>query len=337
MEVSEQCKSRKSGALKRVFVSPGHNDPSEPVYGLARELRNLGIKVYPPDQSMTDDPLKWLKFSLQSQALVFNRYDNGNGLYLQRQLYRAKMCGCITVRWWVGTDVLNCLESEATRQVARAVDRAVDLNIAVSPHLVTELQEIGIQAEYVPSFCDFSALGAHTPSPFPKGVLSYLPTHRRTFYGEKYLIAAIEAHPDLQFFVIADESHALAHYPNVTSLGWVDDLQDIWSRVGMLLRVTEHDGMPRMVLEALARSRYVIYSEVFEGCWYADSTERVLAHLNTFKALDQPNEDGPAIVSFSKAASALFVSKIEVALENAWSLKRLWQLMNAYRQVGQDI
>ncbi|GAA3974002.1 hypothetical protein GCM10022278_33850 [Allohahella marinimesophila] len=334
MDASAPLETAKPVALKRVFVSPGHNDPSEPINGLARELRSLGVKVYPADLSMTDDPYQWLNYALRSQILVFNRYDNGDGRYLQRQLYRAKLLGCSAVRWWVGTDVLNCLESQHTMQVAREVDAAVDLNIAVSPHLVTELRDIGIEAEYVPSFCDFSALPDNAPSPLPKGVLTYLPTHRRAFYGEAVLIAAIEANPDLEFLVIADESHALAHYPNVTSLGWIDDLRDIWSRVGLLLRVTEHDGMPRMVLEALARSRYVIYSEVFEGCWFAKSTEQVLEHLDNFKALGDPNLHGPSIVKFSKSAKFQYLEKLENQLRPGFSLIRFWQQLQAYKKLG---
>lgn len=332
-EASAQSQTGKPVALRRAFLSPGFNDPSEPVYGLARELRNLGITVYPADPAMTDDPYKWLSYAMRSQVLVFNRYDNCDGRYLQRQLYRAKLLGCTIVRWWVGTDVLNCLQSEYTMQVAREVDEAVDLNIAVSPHLVTELREIGIDAEYVPSFCDFSTYQDEPPSKLPKGVLTYLPTKRRAFYGEAILVAAIEANPDLEFFVVADESHSLSHYPNVHSLGWVEGLQDIWPRIGILLRVTEHDGMPRMVLDALARGRHVIYSEIFDGCWYAKKTEQVLEYLQTFKALDEPNIKGPAVVHFSKNANTQYVQKIEKHLNRGFSLRRLLRLISVYKRL----
>ena len=332
LETSVNPETGKPVALRRVFLSPGSRDRSEPMYGLARELTSLGIKVYPSDQTMADDPYQWLNSAFRGQAFVFTRYFNYDGRYLRRQIYRAKMLVCMVVRWWVGSDVLNCLESEQTMRVARQVDKAVDLNITVSPHLVTELRDIGIKAEYVPSFCDFTALQDASPATLPKGVLTYLPTNRRAFYGEEALIAAIEANPDLEFFVIADESHALKHYPNVHSLGWVDDLQSIWSQVGLLLRVTEHDGMPRMVLDALARSRYVIYSESFDGCWFAKSPDQVLKHLEAFKALEAPNVEGPAVVNISKNANHQYAKLIEKHLRSG-DLKRRWQVMKAYWQL----
>ncbi|WP_166259501.1 glycosyltransferase family 4 protein [Marinobacter salicampi] len=329
--MSMKPEANKNLLLKRVLLAQGSADYSDPVHGLAKEFQDQGIDVLLAGDSLSADTTKWLNLALRSQALIFIRYQIGDGHYLQRQLYRAKLLGCAVVRWWVGTDVLNCLASEETMSAARAVDHAVDLNIAVSPHLVTELRDIGIKAEYVPSLCDLKEIESAPAAELPKGVLTYLPTKRRTFYGEEVLINAVEANPDLQFYVVGDESHSLQHYPNVTSLGWVDNLEHVWPEVGVLLRITKHDGMPRMVLEALARSRYVIYSEPFKGCWFARAPEEVSEHLEYFKSLKTLNRIGPTITHhFSATAGSIYTESLTRLIKPALSLTRLKAMLAAF-------
>lgn len=310
--------------LKRVLLAQGSTQPSDPIIGLAKEFRGQGIQVLLGGGPLSFNPVRWMNLAMRSQAIVFIRYDNGDGCFVQSQLYRAKLFGRPVVRWWVGTDVLNSISSEDAIRAARHIDQAVDLNIAVSPHLVTELQEIGIEAQYVPSLCETGSFENAPVEDLPQGVLSYLPTGRRAFYGEDVVISAIEANPDLPFFIVGDQSHALQHYPNVTSLGWTENLDDIWSKVGLLLRVTEHDGMPRMVLDALARSRYVIYSEVFEGCWHARSAKEVLEHLKYFRTQTTLNEAGPGITeSLSATAGALYTESLTRIIHHPLSPGRL--------------
>ena len=332
--VSKRPAVNKTVSLRRVLLMKGGSDRSEPIYDLARELNDLGVNVHVVDQALSAYTLKWLYFARRSGAFVFVRYHNSDDkFFFQRQLYRAKLLGCTVVRWWVGSDVLYSRESEQTLRVARAIDGAVDLNITVSPHLVTELGEIGIEAEYVPSFCDVGNSHNDPPSRLPKGVLSYLPTKRKAFYGQEILITAIEDNPDLEFFIVGDESHSLQHYSNVTSLGWVEDMNDVWPRVGVLLRVTQHDGMPRMVLEALARYRYVIYSETFEGCWFGRSKEQVRQYLKTFKSLDKPNISGPTVTYSSTNAATTFADKVAKRLKTPFSVQRFKNSISAYRQL----
>lgn len=316
--------------LKQVLLAQGSADYSDPVHGLAKEFQAQGIHVQLAGDSLSADTAKWLNLSRKSQALIFIRYHNGNGRFLLRQLCRSKLLGCAVVRWWVGTDVLNCLASEQAMRAARVVDKGVDLNIAVSPHLVTELAGIGIKAQYVPSLCDLRDIKKAPEAELPKGILTYLPTRRRAFYGEEVLIQAIEANPDLQFYIVGDESHSLQHYPNVNSLGWVENLEETWPKIGVLLRITKHDGMPRMVLEALARSRYVIYSQPFEGCWFADSPAQVAEHLARFRGLETPNRIGPTITrNFSATAGPVYTQSLVQLITPVLSLSRLISAISA--------
>lgn len=321
--MNAKLRSNSAPPLKRVLLVGDHTGPSSPILSLASELNRLGVETLFSGDTIWTDTKKWLTLALRSQVIVLVQYHH-DSRFLERQLHRARLLGCVVVRWWVGSDVMFCRESERKIRAAKALNEAVDLNIAVSPHLVTELEEIEIYADYLPSPCNLTTLESEPPSVLPSAILAYLPTERRAFYGEKVLVAAIEANPQLTFIVVNDESHSLEHYPNVESLGWVEDMESVWSRVGLLLRVTEHDGMPRMVLEALSRGRYVIYSEVFGACWYGRSAEEVLRHLDHFKSLTEPNHDGPEIVkSIAGDAASRYVSKMAEQCGPIWSVKRL--------------
>lgn len=267
---------------------------SAPFVSLAAELAREGVATEYSQRAETDSNRNWLRLARRSDVVVIVHY-GCIGDYTQRQLHIAKLCGCMLVRWWVGTDVLNCLRSPDIARAARSLDPAVDLNLAVAPHLVEELASIGISAQYSPSVCNLATVGLVPPGRLPSSVLVYLPTDRRRFYGEHLVVAAAEANPDLGFTIVSDDSHALAHLPNVRSLGWIEDMERLWPQVGLLLRMTEHDGMPRMVLEALARGRYVIYRWPMAGCWYADSLAAIQRNLDRFRQVAEPNMDGPRV------------------------------------------
>lgn len=297
-------------SLKRVLLVGDHTVPSAPILTLGRELDKLGVESVYSGDSVFSDTRQWIKLALRCRVLIFVQY-RYSGPFFERQLQRARMMGCNVVRWWVGSDVMLSSENSETVSTARSLDSVVDLNIAVSPHLVEELADIGIEAEYLPSPCDLSALKSRPPDKLASGVLTYLPTERRQFYGENVLVEAIEANPDLNFYIVSDESHSLARYHNVRSLGWVKNMDEVWPEVGVLLRVTAHDGMPRMVLEALARGRYVIYSERFEGCWFARSGAEVNRHLTRFKKLQDSNACGPEVVqTVAGDTAALYLETI---------------------------
>lgn len=276
----------------RILVGGEPRERSAPTISLAAELERIGVPVeYWTGKAEVIDRVRQLR---RNHALVFVHYLQAER-YLERNLQLARVLGCMVVRWWVGTDVFNCLREPELAYWARRLDATTDLNLAVAPHLVDELATLGIKARYSPSVFQLSEVEVDTTAPLPKSVLVYLPTERRAFYGEPAVQTAVENNPDLTFVVVGDESHSLARFPNVRSLGWVADMDALWSEVGAVLRTTEHDGLPRFVLEALLRGRYVIYSTPLEGCWFASSPQQIQRQLDRFKHTVEPNREGPPV------------------------------------------
>jgi hypothetical protein len=232
-----------------------------------------------------------------ARAIVLVSY-NEVDVYLVSQLATAVAMDVPIVRWWVGTDVLNAVTRKEVRTGALRIDSIVSANIAVAPHLVDELATIGIEARFVPSVLDPKIVppSIESWSEVTRPVLVYLPGGRKEFYGIGVLEPVIASNPDLEFIIVADQTHSLSLYPNVESLGWVSDMRALYARAGCVLRITAHDGMPRMLMEALLRGLYAIYSWPLAGCWEAHTAEEISEALVRYRKARTPNVRGRASV-----------------------------------------
>ncbi|MBA2685706.1 MAG: hypothetical protein H0U66_14575 [Gemmatimonadaceae bacterium] len=274
-----------------VLVEEGAST-SAPSLTLAKALRGLGravITVVVRDLTRRE----WLRVLRSAEAIVVVRY-HAIPTYFLSQLAMAVALDVPVVRWWVGSDVLNVLEFEDVRRTALRLDGIVSTNVAVAPHLVSELASVGISAELVPSPLDPELATSEVAAPVEgvRPVLTYLPGKRKDFFGFEIIEQVVKANPDLHFIIVADHTHALASYPNVESLGWVEDMKPLYARAGCILRITEHDGLPRMLIEGMLRGMYAIYSWPLEGSWQARTREEVQMALERYRGASMPNVRG---------------------------------------------
>jgi hypothetical protein len=265
---------------------------SAPSLTLAKALARLGVGVRftPPDRLGRRE---WVRLLRSAKAILLVSY-NEVDVYLLSQLATAVAMDVPIIRWWVGTDVLNAITRKEVQRSALHIDSIVSANVAVAPHLVDELATIGIQARFVPSVLDpgIVPLMMESWSERTRPVLLYLPDRRKEFYGLGIIEPVIASNPDIDFIVVADQTHSLSLYPNVESLGWVTDMRSLYGRAGCILRITAHDGLPRMLMEALLRGLYAIYSWPLEGCWEAHTEEEISEALIRYRATRTPNVRG---------------------------------------------
>lgn len=265
---------------------------SAPSLTLSKALTRLGV----PIRFVSVDKLRrwgWVRSLASVKAIVLVAY-GWIDAYRLSQLATAAALGVPIVRWWVGTDVLNVITSDEIRKNASRLDSIVSANVAVAPHLVGELATAGICARFIPSVLDPDLAGAAVTqwNDQIRPVLVYMPTRRKDFFGISVIESVIAANPDIKFIIVADDSHALATYPNVESLGWVADMKSVYPRAGCVLRITAHDGLPRMLMEALLRGLYAIYSWPLDGCWQARTEAEIQAALSHYRQMTTPNVTG---------------------------------------------
>lgn len=194
----------------------------------------------------------------------------------------ARALGKRTVNYWVGTDVLTALTNPVMQRKALRATRFIHTNLADAPWLADELKTIGITAQMIPLP---SAIGFDLRSaPGQPGVLAYLPNERADFYGAPVVQALARRLPDLPFAVVAGTADRQPAISNVTYLGWVQDMQPLYARYPILVRVTRHDGLPKMVREALAYGNQVVFRYAFPGCHHATNADEAFAAVERILA-----------------------------------------------------
>lgn len=217
----------------------------------------------------------------------------------------ARGLGKKVVLYWIGSDVLY---AASTRVVwARRIQRLVAANLTVTAGLADELGALGVRAQVVPIVSDLAGVRVQ-PLPARFTVLTYLPDHDHAFYGSEAVSELVRRLADVHFLVVGGWRED-APLPNLECLGFVSDMAPVYLHTSVLLRLTPHDGLPKMVLEALAYGRQVIWSQPFPRCRLARNRAEAETAILDGRACVVPNHEGAAYVQahhgFPAFASAL--------------------------------
>ncbi|MDE2482328.1 MAG: glycosyltransferase [bacterium] len=180
---------------------------------------------------------------------------------------------------WVGSDILSIADR---KDVARLCKRRDVLNLAEAQWTVDELRERQVRATIAPLPPRVAAPNEPPPLPRYFTVLAYLPRSRDAFYGRdayERLIATFARRP-VRFLIVGGGSLSVADGADVTHLGWSENLAEVYARTSVLVRLTEHDGLALMALEALAFGRYVLWSRPFAYAQPVESIDACVARLS---------------------------------------------------------
>ena len=170
---------------------------------------------------------------------------------------------------WVGSDVTTITQHPRELEPLRLQNL---VHWACAPNLVGELEEVGIDARYVPIA---SAPLPKVPAPMPETfcVITYLPHPRRDFYGQQYIWQAAHALPDVNFVVVGPGNPEPDAPSNVRYAGEVSDTDAYLDAASVFVRLSSHDGLSHFVIQALARARHVIWTYPFPGVIHAASSD----------------------------------------------------------------
>jgi glycosyltransferase involved in cell wall biosynthesis len=212
---------------------------------------------------------------------------------------------------WIGTDVMHYgrihaggggLRGWVDRRIAR---RWARVHLADSPELAAELADYGLQTEVVRLLP--KAIEADIqPLPEQPAVLSYWRSGGRDFYHAPLYMQLAEAFPDVPFYVTGDDGEGMIAPANVHFLGSLPCLDAIYDKISVYIRIVRHDSLSAIVLEALARGRYVIYSKPLPHTETANDFSTCRETLGELLVKNEPNKAGAAYVRehFSLAKEA---------------------------------
>lgn len=192
---------------------------------------------------------------------------------------------------WIGTDVLRIREDYYKNP--RKINAECE-DYAVAPWLKDELNEIGIHSEEIPIVpldIDYEC------DEMPKNhrILTYIPKHRAEFYNYELMKQLAAELPEVKFYVVGnDGADDKSKLQNIEYMGWLDreHMQALIRKSTVLFRYPQHDGLSRMVIEALAAGRRVVYKYHYPYVIMpaSDKYEDILAALESILE-EEPSVD----------------------------------------------
>jgi len=265
---------------------------SSPLLTWAKSLQRTGNSVeFIPDLGKISTRYLIQKIK-ETDAVIFQGYKDIS-LYEIRQLSLVSIFNKPLIRKWSGSDVLYCYNYKKTYKRSKLLNNLVSQNISSETEsLINELKKINFYCTLIKPILSEPINFPVTNKNLPQSVLVYLPDGRENFYGYNQVNQLIPLFRNLHFYIIANTKNLFDIYPNVTNLGWQDDLDKVWKKTGCLLRLTEHDGVSRMVCEALVRGKYIIFSQKLDGCWQATNIDSAKQHLTNFSKIQTINIKG---------------------------------------------
>lgn len=157
---------------------------------------------------------------------------------------------------WVGSDVLHLPERiDLFRPYFDGVK-----HLTCSEMLQKELVDCEVYADHIPLVPYDMNLDIQ-PIPEKHAVMVYLPEGKEEFYGSHYIGILANQYPDIIFHIVANEGFDELRLPNVRFYKKMnfDELNELYKKISVLVRLTEHDGLPMMMLESLAKGKSVVY------------------------------------------------------------------------------
>lgn len=274
---------------------------------LADLLSRAGFKSDILDKYEPAKLFKWLitgrfgKYDFIYQVCGINNWINSLVLLLLAKPF---------VVHWIGTDVMSLTGGKASKGWRNFITRILvfkraRVHVADSPYLLDELKELGITASVV---CLFPERVEADPIPLPEkfSVISYWTDNSKDFFRGDIVYRLAEDFPDIKFKILGVTGDVVSTPPNVKFLGRRNDIETVYKDCNVLIRLPKHDSLSAMVLEMLARGRYVIYNKDIPHCHYATDYDSAKEALNEIVKLTGLNLEGSDYIreNFSPAKEA---------------------------------
>jgi len=248
--------------------------------GLHNSLRNLNFTA--PRKFFSAKILHWLYGTVKPVRL----------------LTLAKKMKKKVVVHWIGTDVLELRDYITLNKcVPKFLLDVPDIHLADSPSLQDELAKLGISTKVIrllPRIVDADV----EPLPNKPAVLAYFSGEsRQEFYGCNYTLSLARGLPDIPFYIVGSGKGKLSDIPaNVSFLGEVKNIESVYKQITAFVRFIEHDSLSAMVLESLARGKYVFYSRPFPHTTMLTSIQKGVTALKKALSANTPNWEGATYV-----------------------------------------
>lgn len=248
-----------------------------------------------------------------SKSVIYYIYGKGPSPHKNIKLWLSRKN--LLILHWIGTDVLNAINPDINTRFYRKVYETMWnfllryksknntlVHLAGAPWLVEELATIGIKAKYLPITSINTKNLELLANSIKKDidVISYVPFKRFSFYGGDNIIKLAEEFPNYKFFLLHPDLDEITpdinkKYPeNVITSPKVEfaDMQRLYLRSKVFLRLVEHDGLSLSVLESLFYKLQVFWTYPFPNVHHVKDYEAFKVDIQQNIEHWVPNEQG---------------------------------------------
>ncbi len=245
------------------------------------------IKIYNKGSRI----FRFISFIIQILSVDYIYYGYGevniNWKMKLISLFKKKM-----IMHWIGTDVINLSKNKA---VVDFLNKNVSVHLACAKNIKDELETLGINAielPIIPAKFDIDKMKA----PQKHAALFYLPDDRERFYGIEYLKLLSDKFDKVDFYVVGNTKYDFNSFnKNVINMGRIskNEMDELYKKISILVRIPEHDGLSLMLLEALLRGKDVFYTYEYPyAIKYVDNNDLVKQFKNITDKAPKVNIDG---------------------------------------------
>ncbi len=197
---------------------------------------------------------------------------------------------------WIGTDVYRIISDSPIKSwfKKRILKSTKTTNIVVAQPLQKELEQIDITSTILP-LVKLNFIDDCPPLPQKFSVLTYVPHDRWSFYNGDLILQLAEKFTDIDFHVITGGNKS-DKQQNVFTYEFMKNINSFYVNNSALLRFTKHDGLPKMVLEALSYGRHVLWNNPFPNCHLVKNIEDCVNVINQLQTNPSINKTGKEYV-----------------------------------------
>lgn len=214
---------------------------------------------------------------------------------------------------WVGTDVLLATEAVSKNNFIDHY-RTKAIHFCEVKWIQEELSKIGIVAQ-IQNFATFpKKFEIKNFATESLNVLTYINDNRKEFYGIREFLKLANHFPQIHFYIAGTKAEDYSPIPpNLTALGWIENMDEYFDLCQVTIRFPEHDGLATFVLESLAKGKLVLYKYDFNHCIHTPTLDSMLEELELIndsfnqKTL-KPNLGGVEFIENEFSEEAIFNS-----------------------------
>ena len=218
---------------------------------------------------------------------------------------------------WVGSDIAALADNLSHKP---ALDRRNNIHLVEVQWTAEQLRALGLEPRIAPLPPRHSNWQAK-PLPSVFTIMLYVPRTRAAFYGARAferLMLALRGEP-VRYIVVGGGQLDGPPGVEVENLGWRDNLEDAYERTSVLIRYTPRDGLSLMVLEALAFSRHVLWTQDFPFTNQVQTYHEMEEAIRKLLLAHQRGELTPQVEAAAAVQRRYAPQSCTVAIARAWS------------------